>query len=103
MQKTKNILQWEGMLRSQRKHNRIVGSRCLQFKVERPTKSFPESQPPCAIQPNPKWRVNHQLHSAGFIKKSLDHQFLLGWNDAQGAVSRCKIIRELMSGSSGDG
>src|SRR5262249_54504425 len=64
MQIAKNFFQRKRMLRTERNYNRVVSSRRLQFKIERPTETLSQSQTPGAIDPTAEWRVKHKLHPA---------------------------------------
>src|SRR5207237_607328 len=96
IQITKNFVQREGMLSPERDDNRIVGGRGLEFEIKRSTKTFPQRQPPRAIDPIPEGRMQNELHPARFIEETLHHERLLRWNRPERAISVGEIIRNLL-------
>src|SRR6266545_5900358 len=85
------------MLRSERNHDRIIGGRSLQLEVERSAKTFSQGQPPGAIDPIAKWRMQDELHSARLVKETFHHQSLLRRNCAERAISVREVIGDLFS------
>ena len=86
------------MLRSERNHDRVVGGRGLQLEIERSAKTFAQRESPGAIDSIAKWRMQDQLHSAGFVKETFHHQGLLRRNCAERAISVCEVIGDLFRG-----
>ena len=85
------------MLRAERNHNRVIGRRCLQLEIERTTKTFSQCETPRPIDSAAERRVQNQLHPAGFVEETLNHQSLLRRNCAQRSIRVCEIIGELVS------
>ena len=79
----KNQIERKRMLFRERQHDAVIGSCGLQLKIERPAEAFAQRESPSAIDARAKRRVNHQLHAARFVKKSLRDDGLLRGHYAQ--------------------
>src|SRR5438309_2519291 len=66
IQITKNLLKRKRMLCAKRNHDRVICSCRLELEIERTTKTFSQSEAPCAIDPIAEWRVKNKLHPARF-------------------------------------
>ena len=86
------------MLRSERNHDRIIGSRGLQLEIERAAKTFSQGESPRPIDSIAKWRMQDELHSAGLVKETFHHQSLLRRNCAERAISVGEVIGDLLRG-----
>ncbi len=91
-----HVIQREGMLRPQRQEHAFLGGRGLQLEVERATKLLPQRQSPRPIHSAAEWRVQHQLHAAGFIEESLEHEGVLGREKAEQSLGICQVVNDLM-------
>src|SRR4030095_5147383 len=83
------------MLCSERNHDRVIGSRCLQLEIKRSAKTFAQRKSPAAIDSIAKWRMQDQLHSAGLVKETFHHQSLLRRICAERAMRVCEVIGDL--------
>ena len=83
------------MLSAQREHDGVVGRCSLQFEIKGAAEPFAQCQSPRTVHPNAERRMQHQLHASGLIKKALEHELLLGGDDAEGAVNRGEVVRKL--------
>ena len=97
-QVTENILHRHRQAGPQREIQPIVRSRRLQLKIERPADFLPQRHPPSPVDLRPKRSVNHQLHPAAFVKKTLGHHPLLGRRNPQYAPALFDISHKLPAG-----
>src|SRR5215469_17735340 len=96
MQEMKNIRQRKTMLLAQRNVQTVIRSGRLQLKIERPAKSLSQCQSPRLIDPPAERRVDHQLHAAALIKKSLRDDLALRWHRSQNRAAFQNVPNDLL-------
>src|SRR5258708_14912933 len=79
----KDIRQGETMLLGQRYVDAIVCGGGLQLEIEPPAETLAQGRSPGFVDPATEWGVDHQLHPAAFVKKTLRDDRGLGWNVPQ--------------------
>src|SRR5689334_8998441 len=90
------IIQRKTVRWPKREHDRILSRRRLQLKVELATESLPQSQSPRTIQTTAKRRVQHELHTAAIIKKSLKDEIILRRHHTQHDLRAREILNNLL-------
>ena len=90
------------MLRAERKHDGVVSRGALQFEIEGAAKAFAQSQEAGAIQARAEWRMDDELHAAGFVEETLHDECVLRGQGAEGFVGGGEIIGELARTGIGD-
>ena len=78
VQVAEHVRQRERMLRPEREHQRVFGGRGLQLEVELPAEALAKRQAPGPIDAAAEGRVQDQLHAAGFVEETLEHERFLG-------------------------
>ena len=90
-----HLLQGETVLRSEGKNNAVIVGGRLQFKIERAAKPLPHRQAPGPIDSCAEWCVDHKLHTARFIEKTLEEKPLLRGHHAGRGVMGHDILVQL--------
>ena len=85
------------MLRSEREQQCFLGGGGLELEIELPAESLSQGEPPGAIHPAPKGRVDHQLHAARLVEETLGHEGVVRRKCAEQAVGFAEILDYLVS------
>ena len=86
MEIAEHVRERKRMLRREREQHCILGRRCLELEIELPAEALSQRQPPRLVDPASERRVEDELHPAGLVEKTLDHQRLLRRDDAEGGA-----------------
>ena len=97
LQESEDILEREGVLRSEREEDGLVGRGGLQLEIELATEALSEREPPCAIHPAAEWGVDDELHPARLVEESLGDDRLLSRQGAEHALGLGEVVHELAS------
>src|SRR3954465_7438656 len=84
------------MLWAERQQNCVFGGCRLQLEVELTAEPFTECQPPGLVDPAAEWRVQDELHAAGFIEEPLEDEGVLCRDDAQRPPSFGEVVDHLI-------
>ena len=93
-----DVGQREGVLRSERQHQRVLGRRGLQLEVELAAELLPQRQRPGAVDAAAERRVQHELHSARFVEEALEDERLLRRDHAKRGAAGGEVFEELFGG-----
>ncbi len=83
MQKMENVGQRKAVLLRERNVQAVVGGGGLQFEIEGAAEALAQRQAPGLVDAAAEGRVNHELHAAAFVEKSLGDDGGLRGNRAQ--------------------
>ena len=95
-EETGDVLQGEAVLRTEGEQDGVVAGRRLELEIEAPAEALPQCQPESAVDPPTERRVHDQLHSPGLVEEALEHDVALGGNQAEGAMDRLQVARDLL-------
>ena len=93
----RGLRQLETMRMSQRQHNVILGRGRLKFEIECTAEPLAQGQSPRAIYAAAKWGMNHQLHAAGFIEKTLEDDGIERGQAAERGAARAEVLNQFNS------
>ena len=83
LRKAEHVGQREGMLRTERQVDAVVGRRRLQLEIERPAEALAQRQPPGTVDTAAERRVDHQLHATRLVEETLGDDAARGRHDPQ--------------------
>src|ERR1700742_3429763 len=83
----------------QRENNVILGCSRLQLEIEGPAEALAQRQAPGSVDPAAEWRVNYQLHAAGFVEKALEYDGIQRRQGAERSLARAQVLHDLKRGS----
>src|SRR5262245_33654323 len=96
MKIARDVAKFEAVSRSQRQDDVVLSGCRLKFEVELAAEALAQCQAPGPIDPAAIRRVDHELHSAGFIKKALKNEGILLRQAAQSAMRGSQILDQLL-------
>src|SRR5208282_3445476 len=96
LQESEYVVEREAMLLAERNIQSVVGRRRLQLEIERPAEPLSQRQPPCLVDSPAERGVDHELHAAALVEKSLRDDRLLRWHGPKNGASRDQILDSLL-------
>jgi hypothetical protein len=93
---TQNRLEREGLRRSQREHDRVIGRGSLQLHVEGPAQALTEREPEAPVDACPNRRVQDELHSTRLVEEPLDQDLLSRGDHAGGLLLSTDVAHKLL-------
>ena len=98
VQVAEHVRQRERVLRPEREHQRVFGGGRLQLEVELPAEALAQGEAPGLVDAAAERRMQHELHAAGLVEESLEHQRVLRRNHTERAPALCEVRHGLVSG-----
>ena len=83
------------VLRAERQQHRVFRRRGLELEVELTAEPLAQCQRPGAVHAAAEWRMQHELHAAGFVEEALNHERRLRRHDAEHATSLRRCSRSV--------
>ena len=93
---TENIGERETVLLAKGNIQTIIGGSGLQLEIEGTAKLFSQRQTPGFIDARAEGRVDHQLHAAAFVKKTLGNNHFLRRHGSQHGDSGQNVLDDLL-------
>jgi hypothetical protein len=91
VQIAKDIGERKRMLRAERQQQTVLGRRRLQLEIELSAEPLAQRQAPGSVDAAAKRCVQHELHAAGLVEESFEHQRLLRGQHAERGPSFVQI------------
>src|SRR6516162_2971329 len=101
MKIARNIAKLEAMSRGQRQNDIVLSGCRLKFEVELATEALTQRQAPGPIDAAAVGRMDHELHSAGFIEEALEDEGILLRQATQRAIRGSQILDQLLGRRAG--
>src|SRR5580704_19171565 len=79
----------------ERQHDVILGGRRLQLEIEGAAEALAQRQAPRPVDAAAERRMNDELHAAGLIEESLEHNGVQGGQSAQGRLPGAQVLHDL--------
>ena len=99
MQIARDLFEREAVRLAEREHDCVFDRRRLQLEVELPAEALAQRQAPRAIDAVAERRMDDQLHAAGFVEETLEHDFFLRRHDTEHAFGGGEIVDDLLGGA----
>ena len=101
MQVSGDFCKRETMAGAEGKHDGVFGRRSLQLEIEFATEAFAQREAPCTIDPAAERRMDHQLHAAGLVEKSLEDDGAQRRQHAERCLGSVQVVYQLGRGRPG--
>ena len=98
VQIARRLGKFETMRMRQRQHDVVFRRRGLQFEIKGAAKTLTQRQTPRPVDAAAEWRMNNELHAAGFIEKPLEHDRVQGRQRAERRLAGTQVLHDLKRG-----